>query len=129
MAVTNDIKGARLEFVLRPIKGKRNRVIHSYDKAAKKLVTTEAVDDDGGYMLFTPTGNSYRLTKEQMLKRGFDRQPTIIDFDNAKADTPAGRFKFAITDDLRKRAWKEMEEEVIKLCRRRAGHSIPEAVA
>lgn len=124
MAVTNDIKGARLEFVIRPIRGKRKRIIYAYDKAAKKLVTSEA-EDDAGYMLYTPTGQSYRLTKQQMLQKGFDRQPEILNFDAvSKPDTPAGRFKFAITDELRKKAWAEMEAEVVKLCNRRAGHSL-----
>lgn len=127
MGVQNDLKGARLEFVLRPIKGKRERTVHSWDAAAKKLVTA-TVEDEPGYMLFLPTGQSYRLSQREAVKRNFLRQPAILNFDGvSNASTPAGRFKFAINDEARKKAWAEMEQEVVNCCKRRAGGNLEAA--
>jgi len=121
MAVTNDLKGARLEFVCRPIKGNRKRNVTSFDAEKKKLVTTEVVEKGGGYMLYLPTGNSYRLTEEQVTRRSFLREPDILGFEGVQnKDTPAGRFKFAITESARMKAYKEMEDQVVKACTGRA---------
>lgn len=124
MAVMNDMKGARLAYVCRPLKGKKKHRVHAWDSDAKKLVSIET-EIEAGYMLYTPSGHSYRLTEQQVIRRGFDAQPEILNFDAVNdAKSPAGRFKFAINDETRKAAWRQMEEQVIALCKRRGGGSL-----
>lgn len=124
MAVANDMKGARLEFVLRPLKGEKDRLIRAWDSAKKKIIATKSVEP-AGYMLYLPNGHSYRLTEREVLKRGLHRQPNVMNFDSVKdASTPAGQFKFAINDSTRKTAWAAMEKQVIDLCKRRGGGSV-----
>lgn len=122
MPVSNVMQGARLSFVTRKIEGPVTQFKTKWDAKLKKL-TTEPVVVKDAYMIYLPTGNSYRLTHKQMMERGFDKQPTIMNMERVnKPDTAAGRFKFAINDESRQAAWRELEEEVIRLCRRRQGH-------
>lgn len=116
------MQGARLEFVLKPVRGgKVERTITSWNPKTKKLEQT-IVPEEAGFIVYMPNGHSYRLTGEQVKKRGYDRQPNILNLDKV-TDTrsPAGRFKFAIDDKARQKAWTDLEAEVIKNCTRRHG--------
>lgn len=126
MGISNDLKGARLEFVLRPVRGKNKRFIRSYDAKEKKIVTTEAVDEKPHYMLFLPNGSSYHLTAEQATRRGFaGREPNILGLEGVQDNTSsAGKFKFGINEKVRLQGYKEMEEAVIKACQGRAAVSL-----
>lgn len=115
------MKGPRLEFVVRPIKGKVKRFKHSFDPTKRKISATEVVED-GGYIIYLPTGASYRLSHKDLVKRGFDRQPNILNFETVNdTRTPAGRYKFAMNDKAREIAWKALEDQVIKACVRKHG--------
>lgn len=118
-ASTEGMKGPRLEFVVRPIKGMFSYPKHSVEK---KKVVTKHVRKEAGYIVYMPNGTSYHLTHAQLLKGGFDRQPTIINFESVN-DTKslAGRYKFAMDDKTRKSAWQALEAQVIKACHRRHG--------
>lgn len=124
MSASSQMKGARLEYVLKEIKGQVTKVVTSYDKTAKKLVHKEKTSKaDTHYMLFTPNGNCYRLTHKEVVRRGLNKQPAIMNLDRVNdVSTPAGRFKFAINDAARQAAYAELENEVIRLCTRRTGH-------
>jgi hypothetical protein len=112
-------RGPRLAFVVRQLKGKRKMQVHKYNPTTHKNDII-MVEKDAGYMVYTPNGTSYRLTKEQLLKSGLDRQPEIINFESVNnTRSPAGRFKYAIDDKARAAAYKELEEQVIRACRRR----------
>jgi hypothetical protein len=127
-ASSEGMKGPRLEYVVRPLKGKVKTPHHSFNNKTRQIETT-LVNDDAGYLVYMPNGHSYRLSKEQLLKRGYDRQPTILNFDQVNdTKTPAGRYKFAMDDAMRKRAWVELEEQVIKACVRRHGPVSPEVI-
>lgn len=122
------ITGPRLEFVLKKLSGTVERF--KYKAPPTKLEREKdhrldkenanqryAVKEDAGYMIFFPTGNSYRLNEKQMIQKGFDRQPDILSFEQANSnDTPAGRFKLARTENAKQRAWLEMEKQVIDAC-------------
>lgn len=115
------MKGPRLEFVVRPIKGKVKRLKHSFDPTKRKISATEVVED-GGYIVYLPTGHSYRLSHRDLVKRGFDRQPNILNFETVNdTRTPAGRYKFAMNDASRQLAWTALEDQVIKSCIRKHG--------
>lgn len=133
MAVSNDLKGARLEFVLKPARGPLKKRISSYDPKEKKIVHTEAVAEKGEkgapthYMLYLPNGNSYHLTAQQAVRRNLMREPLIIGLDGVNDNTsPAGRFKFGVNPELRMQAYAEMEQAVIKACTGRAAVSLLE---
>ena len=120
-AQTEGMKGPRLEYVVREQRGKVKRPVHSFDKKAGKIVTT-VKDVEAGYIIYMPPGLSYRLTREELLKRGFDRQPTILNFESVNdTKTNVGKYKFAMDDATRRAAWRAMEDEVIKSCIRKHG--------
>lgn len=119
MSMTEGMKGPRLEFVVREMKGEKLRPHHTVEKG--KLVTT-LKKEPAGYIVYMPSGQSYRLTQRELVKRGFDRQPGIINFDQVNdTKTPAGRYKHAMDDKTRRAAWKALEEQVIQACIRRHG--------
>lgn len=118
-AGTEGMKGPRLEFVVRELKGEVKKPHHSMK--GKKIETVLA-PEPAGYLVYMPNGQSYRLTKEELVKRGFDRQPSIINFEGVQdTKSPAGRYKFAMDDKTRKIAWRALEDEVVKACVRRHG--------
>jgi len=121
MAVSTVMQGARLTYVLRKVDGPVTQLKRKWDAKLKHIVTdTVAVKD--AYMLYLPTGHSYRLTHKQVIEKGFDKQPSIMNFERVNnAETNAGKFKFAINDEARQEAWRALEDEVIRLCRRKQG--------
>jgi len=120
MATGNALKGARLEFVLLPFDEEWDREITSFDKK-KKHNTKKTVKETGGYMLYTPFGQCYRLTKAQAQKKGLvDREPEIINLEKVTDTTsPVGRFKHARTMEARQKAYRDMQEQVIRCCKNR----------
>lgn len=115
------MKGPRLEYVVRPIKGKVQRAKHSFNPTSRKI-EAQQVSEDGGYIVYMPNGTSYRLTHKQLVQKGYDRQPNIINFENVNdTKSPAGRYKHAMTDAARLLAWKALEDQVIRACERRHG--------
>lgn len=127
-------RGPRLEFVVRELKGNRTRVTRKMTGTVKKLANggektnykMEEVPkkEPAGYMVYFPSGNSTRLTRKELLQRGYDRQPAIINFEQVNdTKSPAGRFKYAIDEKTKALAYKQLEEQVIKACKRRGGHS------
>lgn len=122
MSVSNPMQGARLEFVVRKLKEPIKRAKVTFDKKQKRLV--EKVTEHEGFMVYMPNGHSYRLTATEVVKKGFDRIPTILNFERVNdTKSPAGRFKFAINDEARAKAWNELEDQVIKSCTRRVGEA------
>lgn len=119
MSLTEGMKGPRLEFVVRELKGEIKRPHHT---VKGKKIETVLVPEPAGYIVYMPNGHSYRLSREQLVKRGYDRQPSIINFEQVQdTKSPAGKYKFAMDDRQRKVAWKALEDEVIKSCIRRHG--------
>ena len=117
MSAVNALKGPRLEFVAKEFSDDWIRLVYKFNRKTKKNEPTEE-KVTGGYMIYTPMGQSYRLTHEQAQTMGFlDREPVMIGLDRINdATTPMGRFKFARSDEARNKAYKEMESEVIKCC-------------
>lgn len=129
--------GPRLSFVLRKLPGTVTRSKYQPPMSTRARERAEdngeEVDDDGsnkeirivedaGFMVYLPTGQCYRLSAEDVVKRGFDREPDIISIDQANdMKTPAGRFKLARNDAIRQKAWQQMEDQVINACIGRIG--------
>ena len=117
MGTNNQMRGPRLEFVLVEFDDEWERPVFKFDKKQKKNVPT-AEKVQGGYMLYTPMGQSYRITREQATKLGYaDRDPVMIGFERVNdVNSPMGRFKFAQSDKARAAAMNEMQQEVIRCC-------------
>lgn len=123
------LQGPRLEFVVRKLPGTVTRLRRvppptelerkENPRARDKELglTSIEVQEDAGYMLYTPQGMAYRLTGKELVRRNFDREPNIIGFEQANdLKTPAGRFKLARTDAARQKAWLELEKQVMDAC-------------
>lgn len=133
---SDSMQGARLEFVLRKLTGtvehpqalapQTEKYMEKHpeeDQRISNVITMVTVA--AGYMVFFPNGSCYRLSEKEMHRRKFSRPPKILNFDAAKdTETPAGRFKFAITDADRQKAYREMEQEIINRCLGRNGSII-----
>lgn len=130
---SESLSGPRLEFVVRKLPGTivrnhytppptKRQIEKNPDLETNLSNTIVETVEDAGFMVYFPTGNCYRLSAEQLVARGFDREPTILSFDQANStDTAAGRFKLARNDQVRQKAWKELEEGVIRACMRGSG--------
>lgn len=130
---SENLSGPRLEFVVRALPGTVSRFKHKAPptkdqvKADPKLageLTNEKIPvvEEAGYMVYLPTGFCYRMSPKDLVRRGFDRQPNILSFEQANnTSTPAGRFKLARTEQERNRAMREMEEQIINHCQGRVG--------
>lgn len=142
MSATSELmQGCRLEFVVRKLKGTVTRTIHTPpptkkqieedpDLAGKSANEPVATIMEAGYMVFMPSGQSYRLSEKQLIARGFDRPPNILNREAARDNsTPAGRFFLAMREADRNKAYKEMEDEVIKKCTGRIGSDLTGIVA
>ena len=127
------IQGPRLSFVLRKLEGTVQRTKYApppskdareADPKLRSMTenTEIEVEEDAGYMLFLPSGHAYRLTHEEVLRRGYLREPELIGFEQANSqDTPMGRYKLARTEAGKAKAWAEMEMQVISACVGKSG--------
>lgn len=133
-AGSESLQGPRLEFVVKPLPGTVNRIKHKApptkeaikaDPSLAKDMSNQKieVEQPAGYMVYLPTGFCYRMSREELVRRGFDRQPNILSFEQANnTKTAAGRFKLARDERARQAAWNEMEQEIIKACQGRYGN-------
>lgn len=121
MGVGTDLKGPRLEFVVRKIPGSVTRNLAAFDEVENKLIAVPKVQP-AGYMVYLPNGQSYRMSEKELVRRGFNRDPNILGFAEANdAKTAAGRFKLAANEEARKKAYGEMEAEVMKAALNKTG--------
>jgi hypothetical protein len=132
MAVGSEsLQGARLEFVLRelpgtvlvrkitppPSKRKKDADPELENKSSNVIEVERA---PAGYMIFFPNSSCYRLSPEEAKRRGFlDRRPAVLNLESVKdTTTAAGRFKFAIEEAEKRKAYRDMEDELIRRCTR-----------
>lgn len=130
---SESLSGPRLEFVVQKLPGTVTRNKYTAPPTKRQIEknpdletnlsnTITEIVEDAGYMVYFPSGNCYRLSAKELVARGFDREPTILSFDQANStDTAAGRFKLARNDQVRQKAWKELETEVVRACLRGSG--------
>lgn len=72
--------------------GPYKRVQRTAKKVDTGLVfTEEAVEYDGGWMVYFPAGHSIRVeTREEMIRLGFMEPPPVIDMETGEEVTPPG---------------------------------------
>lgn len=125
--------GPRLSFVVRKLPGTIKRTKYKAppteeavkeNPALKKDLSNHAVEvtEDAGYMVYLPNGGAYRLSASELIKRGYDKEPEFLGYEQANDQkTAMGRYKLARTESARQKAWKEMEDEVVNVCLGRVG--------
>jgi len=130
---SESLKGPRLEFVVREIPGTIKRQVTNPPPSARQREADPSLEGKtnnereqvvlpAGFMVYLPSGHCYRMGQKELIRRGFHRQPNVLNREQATdVSTPAGRFMLAIHDADRKRAYQEMEDEVIRNCVRQVG--------
>ncbi len=120
-SVSGELKGPRLEFVVRKLTGSLMRNVAVFDEAEGKI-TQVPKEIPAGYMVFLPNGQSYRLSEKELARRGFNRAPNILGFEQANdTKTAAGRFKLAVNEEQRKKAYGDLEKEVVDVALKKVG--------
>lgn len=128
--------GARLEFVVRELKGtvKREVVRMKRQKSGEKThheMKKEFVEQPAGYMVYFPRGHAIRVpTKELLAFYGLDRKPRIINLEGlSDPNSPLGRMMLAQDNDARAGAMIDLERQVIQLATAKTGPRLtPEQV-
>lgn len=131
-AGSESIQGPRLEFVVRELPGTVLRMKYVAPPTKKQIEANPDLDgvmsntavetlEPAGYMVYLPTGQCYRMSGKELVQRGFDREPSILSFEQANDQkTPAGRFKLARNEPSKEKAWRELEEQVVRACQGRS---------
>lgn len=116
------MQGARLSFVVRPMKGKVKREICSYSKDAGGITKT-VKEIPAGFIVFFPMGHAIHVKDEQILKElGFDKKPQILDMDGIHdPNSPLGQLMTEQNEEKRTGAYQDMEKQVIDLVTRKCG--------
>lgn len=69
--------------------GKVNRTHYKWDEEKRQMIK-ETVEEDAGFIVYSPSGNSVRIRDEKELRRlGFNRNPELIDMDSGDVVGPS----------------------------------------
>lgn len=116
--------GATLSFVTRRVTGK---VMHSecrYDEGAEKVKVVEK-EIERPVIVFFPNGGCLLMSEEEAEARGLIAEPELLNIEQINdTKTAAGKWKFAMSDEQRRKYWKIMEDSVIRLCTSRGGYPL-----
>ena len=119
MGASHTMQGARLSYVARRFTRDWSRQI-VIPKDGQNI--REWVTEKGGYFIYIPSGNAYIMTNRMAQEKGYLEDPKILNLDSVTDNTtPAGMYKYARTDKARDKAYRLMEEELIKYCTRLTG--------
>lgn len=116
-----DTGGATLEFVTRNVIGPVTATRVSFDEDVKQNVKEE-YEIENPVIVFFPSGNCQVFSRKEAERRRFLNQPGILNLQAVDdANSLAGQFKFAITEEGRQFAWKGLEQAIINTCISRGG--------
>ena len=121
--------GATLSFVTRRVKGEvlTEKTLFNEDtqKIEKKLVEIE-----NPVIVFLPSGSVVLLTEEEAELKGLMDMPEVLNIEDVNdTKTAAGKWKFAMNDSQRQKAWLILENAVIRACTARGGYPLDAAKA
>lgn len=125
MAFGQDSGGAVLAYVTRVVNGDIYQPRTTFSEDSQKNEQIEAPIENP-VVVFFPNKTCQVLPMKVAEKLGYLQQPTILNFESVdRPDTTAGKFKFAMTEEVRRQMWKLMEQDVISACMSRGGHPLP----
>jgi hypothetical protein len=114
--------GARLAYVVRPIKGEVIREVAVWNNE-KKRIDKKEVKKPGGFMVYFPRGHAIRLESEEDLKQyNLNQPPRVVNLEGIHdPNSPAGQLMNAQTDEARRGAFRNLEDQVIALATAKSG--------
>jgi hypothetical protein len=125
MAFGQDTGGAVLAYVTRVVTGDIFTDVSSFNNDTMKNETIK-VAVENPVIVFFPNKTCQVLPMKVAERMGFLEQPVILNFESVdRPDTTAGRFKFAMSEEVRRQQWVLMEQDLISACMSRGGHPIP----
>lgn len=130
MAFGPDLGGAQLAYVARAIDGDivTHKTQFKQDKNGGHNEQKEVKVQDP-IIVFLPNRSVRVMSIKEADRLGFLQQPPILNFEAVTDQkSTAGKFKFAINDDVRREAWMEMEQSLISNCQRKGGKPLPDGV-
>lgn len=128
MAMRSDAGVAVLSYVTRELIGDITTIKNRFNEATRENEYIEEMVKDP-VMVFFPTRASVAMPAKEAQRLGYLEVPQILNFEAVKdAETIAGKFKFAINDEERRKFWKMMEDSVIANCVARSGYTVPATV-
>jgi hypothetical protein len=123
--------GARLAYVVVPVKGAVSREIISIEtkaqnkdgKATMVDFKRKKVDQPAGYIVYFPRGHAIRLRSQDELRRyGLDKPAQIISMTGLNdPNSPVGRLMAAQDDEARRQIMVDMQQQVIQLATAKSG--------
>lgn len=108
------MQGARLAYVVRKIDGEVEREKAVYDK--EKGLTKVTRKEPGGFMVYFPRGHALRLSEAQIKQYRLDKEPHIINMEGLyDPNSPLGKLLMADDDGNRMKAFRQLEEQCIRM--------------
>lgn len=113
----------RLQYVVVPLEGTLKRVkIRLVKKGKMTTMEKKEADVPAGYLVYFPRGHVLRMTREQLVHAGLDREPKLISLAGLHdPSTPLGRMMMAQDDATRQGAYQELEQQVMQLAIAKSG--------
>jgi hypothetical protein len=125
MAVNSEVAGVSLSFVTRQVIGDILDTKTRFDPLTGENITEEIKVKDP-VIVFFPNGTSQVMSSKHAEGAGYLNQPEIMNISMVGDQrTPAGRYKNAIREEDRCRAWLDLEGVVINKCIGKSGHPLP----
>ena len=115
------LKGTRLAYVVQEIEGFVRRPVTTWSK--KEGMRTKMVEQPAGYLVYFPRGHFIRIKDLKTLRHyGLDKEPALMQLEGLHDPrSPLGKLFFAQEASGRQAAWRELENQVIKLATAKTG--------
>lgn len=116
--------GATLSFVTRRVIGEVLTEKTNFNEETQKIEkkVTPVVDP---VIVFLPSGSVILLSEEEAARRGLLEMPEVLNIEEVNdTKTAAGKWKFAMNDAQRQKAWLILEQAVIRACTARGGYPL-----
>lgn len=122
MAVTGPI----LAYVAREvISGDVFTSVTKFDAKLKENIQSEEKVKNP-VVVFFPNQSCQVMSMKAAEKKGFLKQPEILNFTDASDQvSAAGRYRNALREDARLQGWNDLENDIISACVSASGHPLP----
>lgn len=129
MSFSQDSGGAALAFVTRVVTGEVITPFSKFNQDTQKVERTMKKVENP-VIVFFANGSTIVMEEKHAEEKGFLSMPTIMNFEAVvDAESIAGRFKFGLTEAIRKEAWQQLEDILISGCLSRGGYPLDQRKA
>lgn len=121
--------GVKLSFVTRRVTGKVYTERAKFNEDTQKNEKVQVPIEDP-VIVFFPSGSVLLMSEKDAETKGFCEPPELLNIEQVNdTKTAAGKWKFAMSDDQRRKYWLIMENSVIRRCTSRGGYPLNAEVA